>query len=92
MGQPVVHFEVMGKDVAKLSGFYSELFDWQIDTSNPMGYGLVDREANLNADGSASAAGSARRRRATPATSPSTSPSPTSAPRSSTRNGSAAPA
>jgi uncharacterized protein len=51
MGQPVVHFEVMGKDVAKLGAFYSELFGWEVDTSNPMGYGLVDREANLNADG-----------------------------------------
>jgi uncharacterized protein len=51
MGQPVVHFEVIGKDIEKLSGFYSELFGWQIDTSNPMGYGIVDREANLSAEG-----------------------------------------
>lgn len=51
MGQPVVHFEVMGKDIEKLTGFYSEMFGWEIDTSNPMGYGLVDREANLTAEG-----------------------------------------
>ena len=51
MGQPVVHFEVMGKDIEKLSGFYSEMFGWEIDTSNPMGYGLIDREANLTAEG-----------------------------------------
>jgi len=51
MGQPVVHFEVMGKDIEKLSGFYSEMFGWEIDASNPMGYGLVDREANLTAEG-----------------------------------------
>jgi uncharacterized protein len=51
MGQPVVHFEVMGKDIAKLSSFYSDMFGWQIDTSNPMGYGVVDREANLTAEG-----------------------------------------
>jgi len=51
MGQPVVHFEVMGKDIERLSGFYSEMFGWEIDTSNPMGYGLVDREANLTAEG-----------------------------------------
>jgi uncharacterized protein len=51
MGQPVVHFEVMGKDLAKLSAFYSDMFGWEVDTSNPMGYGIVDREANVNADG-----------------------------------------
>jgi uncharacterized protein len=51
MGQPVVHFEVMGKDIARLSGFYSDMFGWEIDTSNPMGYGVVDREANLTAEG-----------------------------------------
>jgi hypothetical protein len=26
MGQPVVHFEVIGKDGEKLRGYYSELF------------------------------------------------------------------
>jgi uncharacterized protein len=51
MGQPVVHFEVMGKDMAKIQSFYSGLFGWEIDTSNPMGYGIVDREANLSKQG-----------------------------------------
>ena len=31
MGQPVVHFEVIGKDGEKLQRFYGELFDWEID-------------------------------------------------------------
>jgi uncharacterized protein len=51
MGQPVVHFEVLAKDGDKLKGYYAELFGWQIDSNNPMGYGTVDREANMNADG-----------------------------------------
>jgi hypothetical protein len=51
MGQPVVHFEVIGKDAAKLHGFYSELFGWQIDANNPMNYGIVQRDGNVNADG-----------------------------------------
>ena len=51
MGQPVVHFEVVGKDGAKLQGYYSELFGWEIDANNPMNYGLVQREGNTNADG-----------------------------------------
>jgi predicted enzyme related to lactoylglutathione lyase len=51
MGQPVVHFEVTGKDGDKLNSYYSELFDWDIDSNNDMGYGLVQREGNTNADG-----------------------------------------
>ena len=41
MGQPVVHFEVIGKDGAKLQSYYGELFGWQIDSNNPMNYGTV---------------------------------------------------
>lgn len=41
MAQPVVHFEVHGKDGKKLQDFYSKLFGWSIDSSNPMHYGIV---------------------------------------------------
>jgi predicted enzyme related to lactoylglutathione lyase len=51
MGQPVVHFEVVGKDGAALQSFYSGLFGWQFDTNNPMNYGVLTREANVNAEG-----------------------------------------
>jgi predicted enzyme related to lactoylglutathione lyase len=51
MGAPIVHFEITGKDGAALNAFYSAMFDWDIDTNNPMNYGLVDREANSNAAG-----------------------------------------
>ena len=51
MGQPGVHFEVVGKDGEKLQQYYSELFGWQIDANNPMKYGIVAREGNTNADG-----------------------------------------
>jgi uncharacterized protein len=51
MGQPVVHFEIVGKDLDKLQGYYSDLFGWQIDSNNPMKYGVVQREGNTNADG-----------------------------------------
>src|SRR6059058_320243 len=52
MGQPVVHFEVIGKDGDKLRSYYSELFSWEIDSNNPMKYGMVARDANLAPDGS----------------------------------------
>ncbi len=51
MGQPVVHFEVIGKDTEKLSSYYSDLFGWEIDSNNPMNYGIVQRDGNVNADG-----------------------------------------
>ena len=51
MGQPVVHFEVIGKDGDSLRRYYSELFGWDIDANNPMGYGTIQREGNTDADG-----------------------------------------
>ena len=30
MGNPVVHFEIGGKDVKRLIGFYSSVFEWDI--------------------------------------------------------------
>ena len=51
MGQPVVHFEVMGKDGAKLRSYYSELFGWQIHHQNQLDYGLVQRNGTGIAGG-----------------------------------------
>lgn len=51
MGQPVVHFEVIGRDGSKLQSYYGELFGWEIDSNNAMGYGVVQREGNTNAGG-----------------------------------------
>ena len=51
MGQPVVHFEVMGKDAAKLQSYYADLFGWQIQHQNPMNYGLVQHEGQGIAGG-----------------------------------------
>src|SRR3954466_13594437 len=52
MGQPVVHFEIIGTDPARLRGYYGELFGWQFDTSGPVsdqgsepgGYGFVETD------------------------------------------------
>jgi predicted enzyme related to lactoylglutathione lyase len=46
MGNPVVWFEVMGKDGAKLRSFYGDLFGWSYDDVEGMDYGMVQ-----NADG-----------------------------------------
>jgi uncharacterized protein len=57
MGQPVVHFEVVGQDIAKLKSFYSELAGWSYDsppTATAEGvppYAVVPRDGNTDADG-----------------------------------------
>jgi predicted enzyme related to lactoylglutathione lyase len=51
MGQPVVHFEIMGKDADKLRSYYSDLFGWNFDSDNPMNYGVVQRDGNTNPEG-----------------------------------------
>lgn len=46
MPNPVVHFEVIGKDAKKLHDFYGRLFDWKIQDMGPeMGnYGMIEAE------------------------------------------------
>jgi len=51
MGQPVVHFEVIGRDGEKLREYFSSLFGWEIDASNPMNYGIIQREGNVSPEG-----------------------------------------
>lgn len=54
MGQPVVHFQIMGRDAEKTQRYYAELFGWEIEAlpyENPTNYGLVQREGNTNAEG-----------------------------------------
>jgi predicted enzyme related to lactoylglutathione lyase len=59
MGQPVVHFEVIGNDPEKLRSYYGKLFGWEFDTSSPvseavsdpMNYGFVERDTTDNGVG-----------------------------------------
>jgi predicted enzyme related to lactoylglutathione lyase len=50
MGNPVVHFEIGGRDGARTAEFYSELFDWDIRI-DPTGYGLVDTGSEVGIGG-----------------------------------------
>ena len=42
MGQPVVHFEIAGRDGKRLQDFYARLFDWKTEVDPAMNYGLVE--------------------------------------------------
>jgi uncharacterized protein len=47
MGNPTVHFEVLGKDQEALKGFYTELFGWKAsDIASASGepYALIEAE------------------------------------------------
>lgn len=49
MANPVVHFEIVGKDAAALKQFYTELFDWTLnETGGPVEYATVDTGAREN--------------------------------------------
>jgi hypothetical protein len=42
MGKPVVHWEFWSLDPAKVSDFYSSVFDWKIQDMPEMNYRVVD--------------------------------------------------
>jgi len=44
MGAPVTHFEIVSRNGEQLKQFYSGLFGWEINSDNPMSYGLVKAE------------------------------------------------
>jgi uncharacterized protein len=59
MGQPVVHFEIIGADPSRLRGFFAEMFAWEFDTSGavaaaisePTEYGFIDRQPGADGGG-----------------------------------------
>ncbi len=59
MGQPVVHFEIIGKDPEQLRSYYGDLFGWDFDNSRavseavsePANYGFVAPDANSDGGG-----------------------------------------
>ena len=79
----------MGKNGDKLKEYYGALFGWEIDCNNPMAYGMVAREGNINSEGVGIGGASPRAPRATRATSCSTSRCLTWRPRSQRRRASA---
>ncbi len=44
MANQVIHAEVVGRDGAALQRFFADLFGWNLDTSNPGGYGMTSHD------------------------------------------------
>ena len=51
MGRPVVHWELMSKDPAKLSDFYAGIFGWRIRHMPEMNYRIVETGGNGGING-----------------------------------------
>ena len=51
MGRPVVHFELMSKDPAKVSDFYAGIFGWKMQpTGGPLDYRLVETGGKIRVE------------------------------------------
>jgi uncharacterized protein len=50
MGRPVVHWELMSKDPAKVADFYKKIFDWKIEHRPELNYRIVQtgNEGGIN--------------------------------------------
>jgi predicted enzyme related to lactoylglutathione lyase len=55
MGNPVVHFQIVGKDAQALQSFYKDAFDWQIEPAIP-GYSMAYPGGDGGIDGGIGAA------------------------------------
>jgi uncharacterized protein len=42
MGRPVIHWELLSKDLAKISDFYEKVFDWNIQHIPEMNYRFIE--------------------------------------------------
>ena len=51
MGSPVVHWELMSKDPAKVAAFYKKIFDWKIEHRPEMNYRIVDTGGGMGING-----------------------------------------
>jgi predicted enzyme related to lactoylglutathione lyase len=47
MGANIIHVEVVGKDGPGIQRFFNKVFDWDLDTNNPGGYGML-RQGDLS--------------------------------------------
>jgi len=48
MGHPVVHWELMSKDPARIASFYEKIFGWKIEQVPAMNYRSVDTGGGIN--------------------------------------------
>ena len=57
MANPVVHFEILGRDTAALRKYYSGLFGWMFSAPGPIDYHLTDPGRSTDGAGIAGGVG-----------------------------------
>ena len=51
MGQPVMQWQILARDPAKATEFYTNLFDWTVNANNALNYRMVDTGSDRGIDG-----------------------------------------
>jgi predicted enzyme related to lactoylglutathione lyase len=51
VGQPVMQWQILAKEPAKLADFYSKLFAWDINTNNALNYRMIDTGSERGING-----------------------------------------
>jgi hypothetical protein len=51
MGNPVLEFQILSKTPNETAGFYCKMFDWTVDSNNPLGYRRIATGSELGIQG-----------------------------------------
>jgi predicted enzyme related to lactoylglutathione lyase len=51
VGQPVMQWQILAKEPAKLADFYTKLFAWDVNTNNALNYRMVDTGSERGING-----------------------------------------
>jgi predicted enzyme related to lactoylglutathione lyase len=51
VGQPVMQWQILAKDPAKVEEFYTKLFAWEIQANNALNYRMVDTGSERGING-----------------------------------------
>jgi len=51
VGQPVMQWQILAKEPAKLAEFYTRLFAWDINTNNALNYRMIDTGSERGING-----------------------------------------
>jgi predicted enzyme related to lactoylglutathione lyase len=51
MGHPVVQWQILAKDPDRLMQFYRQLFAWEVNANNPLGYRQIETKSERGING-----------------------------------------
>jgi Predicted enzyme related to lactoylglutathione lyase len=51
MGRPVMQFQILAQNPERAAEFYTALFDWKVNTNNPMNYRQIDTGSDRGIQG-----------------------------------------